>query len=115
MKQLEIRKRNNINAVEEETQEIEYLFLGAAEEDQQKCYPTWEVDTKGKNGEIRFKIDTGADVTVIAERDIHQLGMNASNIMKITKKLCGPSNQPLGCLGYIIATFTCGDETTEQL
>ena len=50
-----------------------------------------------KVGEIHFKIDTGADVTVIPEEDLPKLGFSRKNIRRTRKKLFGPGKQRLKC------------------
>ena len=41
---------------------------------------SWEIHMPAKEGDIHFKIDTGADVTVIPEEDLQKLGLNKKNI-----------------------------------
>ena len=53
----------------------------------------------GKNGEIQFKIDTGADVSVIPEEDMSKLGLTKKDIRRTRKKLYGPGRKRLQCLG----------------
>ena len=76
---------------------------------------SWEVHMPCKNGEIRFKIDTGADVSVIPEEDMSKLGLTKKDIRRTRKKLYGPGRKRLQCLGYVITQFTWGDQTGQQL
>lgn len=76
---------------------------------------SWEIIMPGTNGEIRFKIDTGADVSVIPVEELGKLGLNINDIKTTTKKLYGPGKEKLKCLGYIRTRFTWGKKTDEQL
>ena len=67
-----------------------------------------------KEGEIQFKIDTGADDS-IPDDDLSKLGLKHKHIKKTRKKLFGPGKQKLKCIGYVKTNFTWGDETDEQL
>ena len=68
-----------------------------------------------RNGEIRFKIDTGADVTVIPEEDLCKLGLNKADIHQTRKRLFGPGKQRLKCLGYVKTRFTWGECSANQI
>ena len=46
----------------------------------------------GVNGDIHFKIDTGADVTVVDETNLQKLGLRKSHIKHTEKTLLGPGN-----------------------
>ena len=93
----------------------------------------WEIEMPAKNGKIRFKIDTGADVTVIGEQHLSCLGLSVKDVMvigeqhlsclgfsvkdvrKTKKSLIGPSAQKLKCLGYAVVTFTLGNKESKQI
>ena len=76
---------------------------------------SWEIHMPGVNGQIHFKIDTGADVTVIPEEELEKLGLDHKDICPTTKKLFGPGKQRLKCLGYVKTRFTWGDITDVQI
>ena len=73
------KRKGGINQVEAEIeeQEIQALFLGPVEVENvqpedinidKQSVGKWEIEMPAKNGKIRFKIDTGAEVTVIGEQ-----------------------------------------------
>ena len=68
-----------------------------------------------KDGTIHFKIDTGADVTVISEEDLPKLNLNRQDVKPTRKKLTGPENHQLKCIGYIITTITWGNKSTKEI
>ena len=105
------RQRNNKTAGLLDEDDMGALYLGAIDNtnDDDKPQPiSWEVEMPTKNGIIHFKIDTGADVTVISDKDLQKLGFSRANLRQTRKTLQGPSNQKLNCIGYIITTFQWG-------
>ncbi|CAC5390627.1 unnamed protein product [Mytilus coruscus] len=62
----------------------------------------------GDTQEIDFKIDTGADVTVISDSDLN--GINSIELMKANKRLSGPGNTNLNVVGK----FQCMLETKDK-
>lgn len=71
-----------------EAEEEDTLFLGALSTE--KKPETWKKTLKGNGQDITFKLDTGADATVIPgtaySREWH------GPLIKATMPLCGPSN-----------------------
>ena len=65
--------------------------------------------------EVHFKIDTGADVTMLPEEELPKLGLTRRDIRRTRKKLFGPGNQKLRCLGYVKTQFTWGKIVDEQI
>lgn len=109
-----ICKVKNQNAIDvSEDEYLGALFLGAVETTNNDM--SWEIEMPAISGNIHFKIDTGADVTIIGEEELEKLNMDVNDVKKTTKRLMGPTGEKLKCLGYIITTFTWGDKTTEQL
>lgn len=78
-----------VSAVSEDTEEN--IFLGTVDEGKQ----AWTVDVTIRDTKVSFKIDTGADVTVISERVYRQICGGASS----SKALFGPGHMPLSVLG----------------
>ena len=89
--------------------------LAHKEDDDREDAISWEIHMPGVNGEIHFKIDTGADVTVIPEEDLCKMGMERKDILRTRKKLFGPGKQKLKCLGFVKTKFTWGEITDEQI
>ena len=56
-----------------------------------------------------FKLDTGAEVTVISQEALQLVGVN--ELQSSTKRLCGPDNRPLEVLGELSATLTYKDRS----
>ena len=53
---------------------------------------------------MRFKLDTGAEVTVVGEKVLHSLD-SKKQLQTPTKRLCGPDQTPLEVLGEIPVTL----------
>ena len=64
----------------------------------------WTITLKARQVCIRFKIDTGADVTVISENMYSQLGKLP--LIKCSKKLYGPGNKRLNVMGSFVETIS---------
>ena len=115
----EEEQQSEMSEEEEEEKEIDAMVCPLADTGDNASNTSegvsWEVHVPAKNGEIQFKIDTGADVTVIPDEDLRKLGFSWSDIRKTKKKLYGPGKQRLRCLGYIIVNFTWGDITDRQI
>ncbi len=94
-------------------EEIDSLFLGAV--DGESKNNSFEVSMQTKMGSIDFKVDTGADVTVIAEKELEKLGISKDSLKKTNKKLIGPGGQRLKCLGFTHITFTWGNFKARQI
>lgn len=86
------RSSRNVSAVTEEDD----IFLGTVDAGEN----IWAVDIKVRNSKVKFKIDNGADVTVIPEQVYRQLCNSAvCNLAPGNKALFGPGRTPLcgGC------------------
>ena len=61
---------------EDEEEEVDYLFLGSITDGEINSIDTmsWEIHMPAKEGAIRFKVDSGADVTVIPKEELFKLG-----------------------------------------
>ena len=66
--------------------------------------PSWNCTALLNNQEVPFKVDTGAEVTVISEDSWKSLGL--SEAKPPTKKLHGPDRQPLKVRGELHATLS---------
>ncbi|KAL6455308.1 hypothetical protein MHYP_G00362590 [Metynnis hypsauchen] len=77
-------------------EEEDAVFLG--------CITTegdpWRVNIKVHNSNVTFKIDTGADVTVLPQSDFQKIfRKNPPLVNKATKPLLGPGRSPLDVVG----------------
>ncbi|XP_046855956.1 uncharacterized protein K02A2.6-like [Xenia sp. Carnegie-2017] len=73
----------------------------------------WAIDLLLGKSTVKFKIDTGADVTVIPESGFMQTGI--TRMQSTNKELFGPNQAKLSVKGKIRATLrTATSKTTEQ-
>ena len=108
------KPKNNLKPATTDDDEA-HLCPIANESNQKKESLSWEIHMPGRDGEIHFKIDTGADVTVIPDDELPILGLTTKDIRKTKKRLFGPGKKRLKCLGYVKAKFTWGDKTSEEI
>ena len=64
------------------------------------------------NTKVMFKVDTGAEVTVISQETHKSLGRFTKPLEKPSKKLYGPARQPHNSLGQFSAKLTHGQNTS---
>ena len=62
--------------------------------------------------DLRFKLDTGAEVTAITEQAYKALG--SPKISQPVKKLCGPTSKPLKVTGRLTVSMSNKDHSCEQ-
>ena len=88
-------------------------FLGAVEDN--KSQTKWSVDLSLGKAKMRFKIDTGADVTVIPEPLYLQTGIG--NLQKSSRQLFGPGQSKLSVKGVIKGNMKTGNgkESTQEI
>ncbi len=72
----------------------EEVFLGAVRSDKGSVWFT-NLSLQGKK--VQFKMDTGAEVTVISEKAYHTL--STGKLQKASRNLFGPTHQPLAIMG----------------
>lgn len=96
-----------VNEIQEKDDDI---FLGTvmAEGD------PWLVDIIIKDCEIQFKIDTGADVTVMPDHIFHRIFKDGKKpaLLKVTKPLLGPGCAPLSVVGVSNIRLQKGEKHT---
>ena len=99
-----------------DTQHDEEFFLGELTElaaVQAGAGDSWKAKVK-LNGQLaEFKVDTGADVTVIPPSVYYSLKPTPL-LSKATKELMGPCKQKLGCLGTFIAELQVQDKCARE-
>lgn len=89
----------------------ESFFLGALKSDgSQQTSGTTNLLLKGQT--VNFKLDTGAEVTVINRQTFQRL--LRIQLQPTSKTLLGPSQHPLKVTGQFEATLTKDDRTTTQ-
>ena len=70
---------------------------------------SWSAMVAVDGTELSFKLDTGAEVTVISEDALKSL--DGRELQSSSKRLCGPDNRPLAVLGELSATLTYCDRS----
>ncbi|KAL5508932.1 hypothetical protein EMCRGX_G004198 [Ephydatia muelleri] len=92
------QKRTPQKVLDKETEsvkgEVETVFLGPVG----KGVGSWMANITVCGQPLRFKIDTGADVTAISEEDYRKI-KGKGKLAKPSNILRGPSNQPLPVAG----------------
>ena len=92
-------KPAGIHSVESETTDDELSpFLGAATCQDSHSSPPWTVQLDFCDEQLTFKIDTGADTTVITQ-DTYSLLVNAPPLLPCTTTLRGPDGNVLSTVG----------------
>ena len=74
-----------------------------------------EFKMPASNNTINFKIDTGADITVVPQEKLTKLNIYLNALKQTRKKLIGPGNNELKCIGYTYITFQWGDKRSTEL
>ena len=97
------------NDNDSDSYEDDNYYLGCIDEGSSR---PWYVELQVRFKCIRFKIDTGADVTCIPENVYVDLGKPA--LSKSTKKLYGPGEKELCVLGKFTDTLTRGNQSVSD-
>ena len=96
------------------TENTDYEFLGAVTSSQVDTASVggqpWIVHPQMNNQLMKFKINSGADVTVIAEAD--NLEARGGSLQSPTTILRGPSSIPLSVSGKFCGKLQKGDKVT---
>ena len=80
-----------------------------------RTVPPWIVDTcLDKAGPVAFKVDTGADVTVLPEVIYNELREQLPAWSTSSSRLYGASKQQLECIGTFTATIVLQNTRTAQ-
>ena len=74
---------------------------------------SWKAEVKLNEHAVKFKVDTGADVTVIPPNIYHSLVPKPS-LSKCDKTLMGPCKHKLCCLGSFTAKLCVDDKLLES-
>ena len=90
---------------------LDTAFLDAATSSSQEA--AWFTDIKVGEQMVKFKLDTGAEVTAISHSTYQQL-LNAPPLNTPEKVLCGPARKPLQVLGQCKIDLSHGGRSTKQ-
>ena len=74
---------------------------------------SWNCKVLVDGKEVTFKVDTGAEVTVLAENILTQL--NLKKLRKSSKSLCGPDQRRLSVLGELLASLSYKGKSCDHL
>ena len=91
--------------------EEDYAFLGAIGTERNE--DIWSVDLTLNNSLVFFKIDTGADVTVIPE-SVYKKLKPTPTLIRSSKTLFGPAHTTLPVLGCFMGVIKRGEESSSQ-
>ena len=91
--------------------EEDYAFLGAIGTERNE--DIWSVDLTLNNSPVRFKIDTGTDVTVIPE-SVYKKLKPTPTLTRSGKTLFGPAHTTLPVLGCFMGVIKRGEESSSQ-
>ena len=97
------------NITSESETNIDTAFLDVLTGNQQS---SWTAEISLNNQLIQFKLDTGAEVTVVSDRVFTSL--QNTKIQKTTRVLMGPAQQKLEFLGQFHDYFSYKTETCQD-
>ena len=111
------KKVNEIAAENAEEQnetdsEDDGFFLGAIGNKEEKM-KRWSEQIEVNGVTIKFKLDTGADVTVIGDSIYSRIFSN-TNLLRTHKKLFGPCKSKLHCLGILQAKLRLNGKSCDE-
>lgn len=111
------RSARAIRAVQSDivTQPVADVFLGVVEDRPAEITEDnpWKATVSVNGALVPFKIDTGADATVIPESLFTEL--KGTKLQPSTRVLSGPSSQPLQVCGQFTGTLQYGVKNTQQV
>uniref|UniRef100_A0A1A7XJR7 ribonuclease H n=2 Tax=Iconisemion striatum TaxID=60296 RepID=A0A1A7XJR7_9TELE len=105
------RQTKTVQCIEEDVgPEEQGFFLGTVSSGNR----SWTVDVQIEGTPMTFKLDTGADVTVIATVDLDKVfsGKNTPVLQQPEKPLLGPGRTPLEVTGYLELQLCYGQRQT---
>uniref|UniRef100_A0A3B3CEF0 Gypsy retrotransposon integrase-like protein 1 n=1 Tax=Oryzias melastigma TaxID=30732 RepID=A0A3B3CEF0_ORYME len=108
-----IRVCKNRKTLHEVEEDVDALFLGSVTSNGEP----WMVDLHINNKSVSFKIDTGADVTVLPLQVFRKIFKNSipPTLQKSTKPLLGPGRKPLNVLGYTELNLQKGEKEAKEV
>ena len=96
----------------DETAKVDTAFLGVVHEGTQDEQP-WRTLVSLNGRPMVFKLDTGADVTVILSADFHEF-RNTIELQPPDRQVCGLSSVVLPVPGCFLGTLQYKDRITEE-
>ena len=86
------------------------VFLGEIAEGNNN---PWRAEVEVMGHEITFKVDSGADVSVIGEA-VYKRYLSKIPLKKSSKRLFGPCRSPLNCLGEMTVELKSGSRSCQE-
>ena len=96
----------------DETAKVDTAFLGVVHEGTQDEQP-WRTLVSPNGRPMVFKLDTGADVTVILSAGLHEF-RNTIELQPPDRQVCGLSSVVLPVPGCFLGTLQYKDRITEE-
>ncbi|XP_061127410.1 uncharacterized protein K02A2.6-like [Syngnathus typhle] len=100
----------NVHMIETEKCNETPIFLGSVHAGSDP----WYADITIRNHKVRFKIDTGADVSVIPAQMYFCINQNETELCKPDRPLIGPGGTPLNVLGMCKETLCKGEQKIQE-
>lgn len=98
----------------ENDSDSEEAFLGSISTEKNRGDEPWRIKLRVDKSEITFKIDTGADVTVIPYKRFLKMKNNSESLQSTSKVLIGPGKKLLEVRGKFRAKIRGKTGETEQ-
>ena len=89
------------------------MFLGEIHGESIDCSQQWRADINVNGKQINFKLDSGADVSVIPEGTYKKLASSVT-LQKAYNKLYGPCKMQLNCTGKFLAVLQHNEQSCPE-
>uniref|UniRef100_A0A1A8CXN4 Gypsy retrotransposon integrase-like protein 1 n=1 Tax=Nothobranchius kadleci TaxID=1051664 RepID=A0A1A8CXN4_NOTKA len=100
----------SVHVIETEECDDTPVFLGSVDAGSDP----WFADLTIRNHKVRFKIDTGADVSVIPAQMYYCINQNETGLCEPDRPLFGPGGTPLDVLGMSRETICKGEQEIQE-
>ena len=104
------KSTKTVHVVETECSDDTPLFLGSVD----AGLDPWYADLTIRNHKVRFKIDTGADVSVIPAQIYYAIAESDTQLAKPDRPLFGPGRMPLSVLGRYRESLCKGEQVIQE-
>ncbi len=94
------KEEGTMGDVPEKPENIDKTETEGDEDQEESSKQKLELEIEAPQGKVNFKIDTGADVSVIGVEHLGKFGLTTKNLKTTRKKLMGADNKRMKCRGY---------------